>query len=437
MNKPLITHSLWLAAALAAYTAGATRSPRPASASEGARTLVTVPTPPPPGSSTQGTPDPNGAATTTDSLADSQSPKSRQPLSDSEIEPVAREAFTDPNPLKRQLAFARLLDGLTPENAQSIRQQMRGGRANGDQWRLFQYAWGAADGPGALAAASALENKDYRTGATASAITGWASTDPQKAIAWLAGVGDQDERNRLQDSLVGGLADHDIGVATRYVMDLAATGDARAAAHMETVASEQIRKAGPEGAARWAESLIAGDAKAAALDRVANTYVASNPEAAAAWAAQFATSDYGARVIEEVGDEWAEKNPVAAVKWLQNLADGRGKSDGMYSALGEWARHDPTAASQYLVDMPPSALKDTAVNGFVRRLAWEDPESALAWAGTIAQDAPRTEAMTRAAQAWFLSNREAAIQWLPTSGLSAEAQQKVLETKPGDRRRRG
>jgi hypothetical protein len=109
----------------------------------------------------------------------------------------------------------------------------------------------------------------------------------------------------------------------------------------------------------------------------------------------------------------------------------------MYSALGEWARHDPTAASQYLVDMPPSALKDTAVNGFVRRLAWEDPESALAWAGTIGQDAPRTEAMTRAAQAWFLSNREAAIQWLPTSGLSAEAQQKVLETKPGDRRRRG
>jgi hypothetical protein len=114
MNRPLVTHSLWLAAALAAYTAGSLKSQRPAPASQDSQTLVTVPTPPAPGSSAQGAPAPVRAATANDSLADGQSAKSRQPLSDSEIEPVAREAFTDPNPLKRQLAFARLLDGLGP-----------------------------------------------------------------------------------------------------------------------------------------------------------------------------------------------------------------------------------------------------------------------------------------------------------------------------------
>jgi len=434
MKKSFVIHGIWFIAALGAYGIGAMnqgRHPNPATGA-GAPRVVTTP-PPPPGTLRADRGGAGGKDVATG--PDAPPPGARQPLKDGEIESVARDSFTDPNPLKRQLAFARLLDGLTPENAKLIREQMRGGRANGDQWRLFQYAWGAADGAGALAEASTIENKDRRAGATATALTGWASADPQKAIAWLGGIEDQGERNRLQDSLVGGLADNDIGLATRYVMDLAASGDGRAATHMETVASEQIRKEGPEGAARWAENLASGDLKGAALDRVANSYVDRDPEAAAAWAAQFATADYGARVIEEVGDEWAERNPVAAVSWLQNLADGKGKSEGMYSALGEWARRDPTAASQYLVDMPQSELKDTAVNGFVRRIAWEDPESAIAWAGTIAQSTTRNEAMTRAAQAWFVRDREAALQWLPTSGLPADAQQKVLETKPGRRGR--
>lgn len=358
------------------------------------------------------------------------------PLLDNEIEAVAKDAFTDPNPLKRQLAFARLLEGLTPENAELIREQMRGGRANGDQWRLFQYAWGAADGEGALAAAEAIENKDYRNGAISQALSGWASADPRKAIAWLDAMDDGDEKKRLQDSLVGGLADHDIGTATDYVLNLAKGGDERASSYMENVASEQIRKEGHQAAALWAERLPDGNVKGAALDRVANTFVARDPAAAAAWATQFATEEYGARVIEEVGDEWAERDPVASVAWLESLDESRGKTEGMSSALGEWARRDPTAASEYLVNMPASDLKDTAVSGFVQRVAWEDPESAIVWADSIAQPEVRTEAMTRAAQAYFIRDREAAIEWLPESGLPPEAQKRVLETRR-DRDRRG
>lgn len=358
------------------------------------------------------------------------------PFKDSEIEGIAREAFSDPNPLKRQLAFARLLEGLTPENAALIREEMRNGRAEGDQWRLFQYAWGAADGEGALAAAESIENKDHKSRAISTALSGWASADPTSAIAWLSSLEDGEQSNRLKESLVGGLADNDIGIATNYVLSLADSGDKRAANYIETVASEQLRKDGHLTAASWAARLPDGSVKGAALDRVANTYVARDPEGAAAWATQFADEDYGARVIEEVGDEWAERDPAASVSWLETLEDGRGKSEGMSSALGEWARRDPTAASEYLNAMPASDLKDTAVNGFVSRVAWEDPESAIVWANSISQDNLRNEAMTRAAQAYFVRDREAAIQWLPESGLSLEAQQKVIETRR-DRGRRG
>jgi hypothetical protein len=359
-----------------------------------------------------------------------------QPFEDDEIEGIAAEAFSDPNPLKRQLAFARLLEGLTPDNAPLIRDQMRSGRAEGDQWQLFQYAWGAADGEGALAAAESIENKDHKNRAISTALSGWASADPTSAIAWVGTMEDGGQKNRLQESLVGGLADHDIGVATKYVLGLASSGDKRAANYMETVASEQLRKDGHQAAATWAGNLPDGSVKGAALDRVANTFVARDAKGAAAWAEQFADTDYGARVIEEVGDEWAERNPAESVAWLESLSDSQGKSEGMSSALGEWARRDPTAASEHLNAMPASNLKDTAVNGFVRRVAWEDPESAIVWANSISQDNLRNEAMTRAAQAYFVRDREAAIKWLPQSGLSSKAQQKVLETK-NDRGRRG
>jgi hypothetical protein len=430
-------HATWFLAALGAYGLGAlNRGPSSASASREGANVVALAPPPAPILNRGGAED-GGRGDRAAGEGGGPVAGVRVPLGPRDIEAVAREAFNDPNPVKRQLAFARLLEGLTPENAEMIREQMRGGRANGDQWRLFQYAWGAADGQGALAAAAKIENADRRLGALGEALSGWASADPGQAIAWLDTIENKDEKNRLQNNLVGGLADHDIGLATRYVMDLAAAGDPRAAAHMGTVTGEQLRKEGPEGAARWAENLPASDLKITALERVANSYVASNPEAAASWAAQFASVVEGVRVIDEVGEEWAERDPTAAVKWLQTLPDGRGKNAGMESALGEWARRDPTAASQFLIDMPQSPMKDDAVNGFVRRVAWEDPESALAWARSIAQESTRQEAMTRAGQAWFVRDREAALQWLPTSGLPPEAQKRILETRADRRRGRG
>ena len=438
MKKTAI-HGLWFAAALGAFGAGKFAA-RP-STSDGAREAnARVYLTPQLISGTAGQSEVGSIPDKTKAGAAGESKRATgtvfEPFEDYQIAGIATEAFSDPNPLKRQLAFARLLEGLTPENAQLIREQMRGGKAEGDQWRLFQYAWGAADGEGALAAAQAIENKDHRNGAIGSAITGWASADPASAIGWVGSMEDGDEKNRLHENLVGGLAYHDIGTATSYVMKLADAGDQRAAQYMETVASEQLRKDGHQAAATWASNLPDGDVKGAALDRVANTYVARDAAGAAAWAEQFADKDFGARVIEEVGDEWAERDPAASVAWLESLSEGQGKSEGMSSALGEWARRDPTAASEYLVAMPASELKDTAVNGFVRRVAWEDPESAIVWANSISQDNLRNEAMTRAAQAYFVKDREAALQWLPNSCLSDEAQLKVLETR-NDRRRRG
>jgi len=303
--KPLAIHTVWALAAVGAFGLGllgrGRTGGRDSASGAKAVTVASSPALSGPGSLARSGPPRASAA---DGQAEAK-PGKRAPLKLGEIESVAREAFSDPNPVKRQLAFARLLEGMTPENAQAIRDQLSGGRASGEQWQLFQYAWGAVDGAGALAVAAKIENDDQRNGALSQALSGWASASPQQAIEWLGRLEKPEDRNRLQGSLVGGLADHDIGVATRYVLDLTASGDGGAAGFMGIVAAEQLRKEGPVSSALWAESLPNGDAKTNALERVANSYVDQDPAAAAAWAAQFAAVDYGARVIDEVGEEYA------------------------------------------------------------------------------------------------------------------------------------
>lgn len=354
-----------------------------------------------------------------------------------QIEDLAREAFMDASHLKRSLAFSKLLESLTPENVGLVREALESMNAGGDQWRLFRYAWGSIDGPGAMEHASTLEGRQ-RAEFVGEALSGWASSDPAAAMRWLDAMEPGDEQQRLRGSLVAGLADHDTRLATDYVFRLASEGDNNASRYLEQVAGEEMRTRGVRSAATWAESLPDGDLKGAALDQIAGRYVGEDPEAAATWATKFAGESFGARVIEEVGDEWAERDPQAAVGWLETLPDARGKEEGMQSALSEWTRRDPVAASEYLVAMPASPTKDHAVDGFARRLSYEDPVSALAWAETIGNDQMRVEAVTRAAQQWFRRDAESAAEWLSTSGLPPEAQEAVVNPpRDRDRWRRG
>lgn len=350
------------------------------------------------------------------------------------IEALAQEAFSDPNPLTRSLAFARLLESMTPENAGALMESLRAHRVGGDQMQVFLYAWGAMDIAGAHAHAETLEGraKEHFLNST---LAGWANKDPKAAIAWLDTMEEGDSKTRFRGSLIGGLADHDIGVATDYVLSRANAGDKMAAQYIQTVAGEELRKNGPAAAVLWGERLPEGAIKAEALEEIAGTYVERDPQAAAAWAAKYATASQGAGIVEEVGQEWAERDPKAAVAWLGSLTEGQAKSEGTFSALREWTRRDPTAASEYLAAMPASASKDSAVSGFARSLAREDPESAVIWAKTIRNEESRVQTLTQAGQAWFRRDPAAAANWLQNAQLPDTAKQAIVNPPRDDRRR--
>jgi hypothetical protein len=347
-------------------------------------------------------------------------------LKDASWETLAQQAVRDPNPIKRRLAFSKLLEALTPENALEIREQLVSFGAEGDQWRDFSYAWGALAGEEAFLFASNSKERDM-----GAAVAGWASANPREALAMLDNLPEalKGQRDQLAQSVVEGLSDRDRMSATDLVLRLAGEGMAQPEKLIAIVANDALRVDGPETAARWSESLPDGPLKGAAMQRIAGEFVEADAEAAAKWAEAVADQDYAARVIEEVGKRWAVRNPVEAVGWLETLPESQGQKSGLGSAFGDWEDRDPYAATEYLSKMPESTQRDAAISGFSRGYAWQDPEAAIAWAQDISDPALRQESLTRAGQIFFRRDPASATDWLEGSGLPPQTLEAILKPR--------
>lgn len=428
MNKTLMIHGGWALAAIAAFSVGSRRS---AASADGTA------------AGTEPSASLRSAARFAESGSDrragrsgtrSQAKRDESQLSGvfgsiasaaGGLDGLIEQALRDPNPISRRLAFSRLLESLTPENAASIREQMVALGADDDQWRDFHYSWGAVAGQAAFDHAAGSPERDL-----AVTMTGWAAANPSEALALLANLPEnmKGQRDELTASVVSGLAHRDRGMATNFVLGLGKEGNGRAGSLMEIVANETLRAGGPEAASLWAESLPDGSLKGTAMNRVADAYARKDPESAARWAQRFADEEYAAGTIERIGGRWAQSNPVAAVGWLEALPPGAGQIGGLRNAFGDWEDRDPVAAGEYLRAMPQSPQRDSAISGFATGYAWQNPQVAIAWAQDIRDPELRQSSLTRAGQAYFQRDPGNALVWLESSGLSAEARQKIVNS---------
>lgn len=342
---------------------------------------------------------------------------------------LAEQALRDPNPIKRRLAFSRLLEALTPENAESIRTQLVSLGASDDQWRDFHYSWGAISGKAAYEHAIKSAEPDL-----AATMTGWAAANPGEALAALNNLPQelQGQRDEFTASVVSGIAHHDPNMATDLVLRLGQEGNGSAGELMKIVAKETLLTKGLEQASQWAESLPDGPLKGTAMGRIAESYANKDPKAAAQWAQRFASNDYASQTIEVIGGQWAESDPLAAVSWLEGLPPGSGQTSGLSSAFNDWEDSDPAAAGEYLLAMPQSAKRDSAISGFAMGYAWQNPQLAITWAQDISDPALRETSLIRSGQAFFRRDPDGARAWLETSGLPADVQQQVIT--PRERR---
>lgn len=421
MKHPYLVPAIWSCIASGAFALGWWSKPQHDESSgtrrdAGAFTEAGLSSPSAPGGSRQKNGTGKAAALTKPILA--------QPLTSASIASLGLEFRKTMDPILKREAFAKLLAGLTPENALEIRQQIEHLDQDDPNFRDFHFAWGKIGGRAAVMHGAETDKRDM--GPT---LAGWASADPAAARAWYDSLQDKGRPNRdgMKEAFVHGLAIADPAKAVDFVMELGKAGDPRSKQMMSIVAEKIIKSGGTSAAAAWAAGLPGGDLRGHALYDVSRAMVRDNPAAAAAWATTQTGDKNGGAIVYGISSEWASRDGAAAVKWLDSLTENQ--STGYGPAMAGWAKADPLAASQHIASMPPSENRNHAIQGLVYTHRWEDPVSSIAWAGQISDTKGRQDALTLAAEAYLRKDPAGAAAWLPVSGLPEATQQRLTTGK--------
>ena len=345
-------------------------------------------------------------------------------LSDLDIETLGQKLQSSTNPIDRRLAFSQLLEGLTAENALLIREQIKGFDPNSAEFKEFHYAWGSVGGTEAIMFGVDTVEPDMQP-----ALSGWASSDPQKAIAWFEGLDmendssfdpllkdrkmkAEDLRNHLMSGLVQGLSNSDPDLAIDYVKQVLDSGNRAGYGLMHAPISAMIQSSEPLDAAQWASQLEDGPIRNMAMSRTADNYAKKDFEAAKEWAESMGSNNGVERVIDPVTRNWASRDPESALEWVSTLPEGDAQHSGTAAALSQWAGKDPTAASDYLADMSDSPMRNAAISGFSNRLVWENPQAAMTWASSISgNEQLRNDVMSRVGKSWQRKDPKGAAAW--------------------------
>ncbi|MBK1831007.1 hypothetical protein JIN77_09745 [Verrucomicrobiaceae bacterium R5-34] len=314
-------------------------------------------------------------------------------LSDAGIRSLGQLLKTSNDPIERQIAFAKLLESMTAENAMFLREQIAHLPDDSDEWREFNYAWGALAGESAVTFGETSEKRDH-----AALLSGWASADPQAVAQWFDQLpDDRKNSNRLKWAAVYGMSHNDPILATNFILDQSGTNDRDAAKMINVVAASFLRSSSTEDVARWSENLPEGRVRDAAVSRVAR--------------------------------EFADEDPAKAVAWLTTLPQSDGQNQGMDSVFSRWARQDAEAAASQLNEMAESPMRDSAVKGFSDRLVRQDPAAAIQWASTISDTTRRTKALVDYGRRFMRNDPDSAASWLVDSGLDEASQKRIQSAR--------
>ncbi|MGK0186012.1 MAG: hypothetical protein ACI9R3_001795 [Verrucomicrobiales bacterium] len=449
MNSSIVTHSLWLLVTIGTFTVGshwasrASRAPWSSDQTQGqpSRALTLTELHSRDSSTDAGTAEKTAEAAAQNGGAGEEfsllsiittnvSTKDLPALTKEEIIELVVASLRSSDPVTRRKAFDRLLqqmgaDSFDTAQAMLMRSAMAENGANGEQWRLFDYAWGANDPAAALAHIEEI-SPQHRAGFTSNMLPGLASIEPHKAIDLVATMEGKEQRH-MTGRLLEGLVDYNVGFATTYVEQLAQDGNPAATEYAHRLAHEVLSTSGFEAGIEWADALSDGPMQAAALQRVAHEFANKDPQAAAAWAEQYVTSEQNSRMFGEIVREWDDFS--AASQWVETLEPSRAKLDAISAVYGFRGAKQPHEAVLEIVAMPPSDDRNFAINGFISGLAHQDGEAAVTWAAEITDAGMREAAMVRAGKQFFRQDSEAAIEWLAGSGLPEKSWNQVTGAK--------
>ncbi len=286
--------------------------------------------------------------------------QSRPPLTKEEIEELVLTAIKSADPIERRKAFDRVLqeiesDSFTKEQAMITRSAMGENGASGEQWRLFDYAWGANHSQVALAHVDEIPDR-YRKGFLGNMLPGLASAESQIAIELFEGL-EPSLQGQLRNRLYEGLIDNNIDSATDYVYN-AANPEKHDWRPMDTFARELANEQGLDATLAWAAELPEGSLRGNAWSAAYAKWTSQDPHAAAESIVDMPPSGDRNQAINGFISALAGQDPEAAVTWAAEISETGMRESAMIRAGSQFFQKDPGAANEWFQssDLPATAL---------------------------------------------------------------------------------
>lgn len=289
--------------------------------------------------------------------------------------------------------------------------------------------WAEIDPEAALAYANTMGRGGFMVRPTI--LQSWASTDPRGAARYY-------EDNPREFMMMGGFRGRD--------------GGGNAAGQI----AAEWAKQNPQEALEWAQGLEGRDADAA-VGSIFRQLAGEDPARAAQLAAGL-TDEQREGAYRSIAREWGGKDFAATEAWLNTLPAGerdaamaeavRGlagddpqraagelgkitneevRLEAIRSVAANLTRADAGAAYEFATSQPEGQLRDAAVSTYVFSNRDGDVATNLQLAESIGDDGSRQRAVASTAMRWMQDDRDAALEYIETTGaLAEETKERIL-----------
>lgn len=273
-----------------------------------------------------------------------------------EILKVTRGILRDPNSRRQLRNFLVLLDGLTPENAQTMREVFASWPEKGRGFprqcqNLFFQRWGELAGEEAFRATTNPipgETGDYVN--MQAAMYGWAQNNLAGALSFAEGLPDQSrEREAANWALTETLVLTDLERAAEFVLKL----------------SE------PEGGQDWYFAMLAESAE----ERQRSDLFAE-------WFEHAPDGPRKGRLALKTLDVLRAKSTDEAVEFLTDVGDAQWRNWDMYwPTAADYAKRDPKAALEWVFSLPqfPNEPAPPGLAAVLEQWHSQQPDAAKTW----------------------------------------------------------
>ena len=304
----------------------------------------------------------------------------------------ARSALGQVDPLLRMQSFSRLLSDLDAADVAEIAGDFQNVPFQRRlEFNLLLYRWAQLDGEAAVSYVQTMEGGDRGRGWNmGSVMSGWASQDPDAAIAW-ASANSEGSDNRYMTGIIYGVAQTDLDRATELALEMPFGRNRGRAVDALLDASLQ---GGTDHAVAWVQDLPDGDLKYGIMGRLADRvedieFQDFAKELMALPEAELATA------ADPFLRQWARDDPASAAGWAVLLPTVEMQTKAMAGVVRRWARSDSAAAGEWLALFQPSLDMDKVILSYIDRIDRRDPSSAARWATTLTDPDLRNTTMAK------------------------------------------